>query len=79
MIFRIWFNKNAKPAEAWVVQQQKTKDYPGRDFLAPAVEVRGVTRFVEAAPGQTPGGWAEADGAISVDGSTNLLTIRTEQ
>jgi hypothetical protein len=80
MLFKIWFNKDSKdPAQAWVIQQQKTKDYPHRDFLAPVVEVRGLIRFVEAAPGQTPAGWAEVEGAISVDGSTNVITIRNEK
>ena len=80
MLFKIWFNKDSKKVEeAWVIQQQKTKDYPHRDFLAPTVDVFGHTRFVEAAPGQTPAGWAEVEGAISVDGSTNVITIRNEK
>jgi hypothetical protein len=85
MTFKIWFNKDSKkPEEAWVIQQQPISGgdlglLPGRVFLAPTVDVFGHIKFVEAAPGQTPTGWAEVEGAISVDGSTNVITIRNEK
>jgi len=71
MRYRIWFNRQADPKEAWVVQELgKAVLYTGP----------GVTILVHCETkldmSQTPQGWMECSGQLARDGATNFITIR---
>jgi hypothetical protein len=59
MKFLIWFNRGARPEEAWVIL-----DPTGSERRAAEVTVVGQATFVLGPEGSCPQGWAEVEGAV---------------
>jgi hypothetical protein len=58
MKVRIWFNRGARPEEAWVILG------PDGERRVGEVTVVGESRFVLGPEGSCPKGWAEVEGAV---------------
>jgi len=76
MRYKIHFAKGTDPAKAWVIEELPSKDnlYP-RSFYVPNLIIRGTCEFMPQDNTATPSGWAEAEGILCQDGSTNTFMI----